>query len=286
MIKLLLQFGANVNATNKKQRDSVEILTAYFESTHAPKPTHSTNQLRQSVPYQFSDVADLLTPFRKDQLIPELDDTAKNDIRRLIDNLCDALPEKSGAAAPHAFTAADQPGLGGALERLVEHRGAARDPAAAAGAGAALDATVPRRRAGWHRSWARRPRRRRSSALKWVMIVLGMMFLAGGCCTCMVVKSFTGSDTAEVTPPPSVIDEPVAEEAVPEEAAPEEAAPEGAVPAEDGLTEPSSPTRPRSRTSAGAPAPRPRRSARRASRSRRAPTRSRARSLNAGRDGS
>ena len=105
------------------------------------------------------------------------------------------------------------------------------------------------------------------------MIVLGMMFLAGGCCTCMVVKSFTGSDTAEVTPPPSVIDEPVAEEAmpevavpeevapaVPEEAAPEEAAPEEAVPAEDGLDEAVEPdASPEPAPPPPAPRPRPKR---------------------------
>ncbi len=52
------------------------------------------------------------------------------------------------------------------------------------------------------------PAPQKSSALKWVMIVLGMMFLAGGCCTCAVVQGLAEqSNSAEVTP--SVVEDPV-----------------------------------------------------------------------------
>lgn len=68
------------------------------------------------------------------------------------------------------------------------------------------------------------PAPQKSSALKWVMIVLGMMFLAGGCCTCAVVRSFSNDDTsAEVTrPAPSVAEEPPVDEPAPADVAPDE----------------------------------------------------------------
>ena len=86
MVKLLLQCGANVNATNQKNETPLRYSHRILNPPAAPQSTHSYHSTTATSPeISISDVADLLTPFRKDQLIRELDVAARNDIRRLVE---------------------------------------------------------------------------------------------------------------------------------------------------------------------------------------------------------
>ncbi|MDP2274509.1 MAG: serine/threonine-protein kinase [Archangium sp.] len=93
------------------------------------------------------------------------------------------------------------------------------------------------------------PQPAKSSGLKWVLIVLGVLFMAGGCCTCGVIASAAAADDDEVaqpTPAPSVTPVEVAPEDEPEPDVIEPAdEPEPAPVVEEEVAPPPPPRRPR-----------------------------------------